>query len=181
MTTTLRSMIHTRLGWSWRDHVGTSEIVDNNRLEAKLEWTDGASTGQADAVWHIEDAALADGQSVDLELNALEQTLFGGTITIRFDRIKGLLIVHKLAGADYLLVGAALTKEWHEPFGSPGDTLKVMPGCPLLLANGRDGWPVDAQHARLRLRAVGGAAVFDMAVLGTLDAAYGSSSASGTS
>lgn len=181
MTTTLRSMIHARFGWAWRDRVGTSEIVDSNRLEAKIELADGTSTGQADAVWHSEDAALADGQSVELELNALEQTLFGGTITIRFGRIKGLLIVHRIAAADYLLVGAAPANEWYEPFGSSGDTLKVMPGCPLLLASSRDGWPVDAQHARLRLRAVGGTAVFDIAILGTLDAAYGSSSAIGSS
>jgi len=178
MTTTLRSMIHARLGWTWRDHIGACEIVDNNRLEAKLELADGTNAGQADAVWHVEDATLADGQSVDLELNALEQTLFGGTIVIRFDRIKGLLVIYKGTAGDYLLVGAAPANEWHEPFGTSGNTLKVMPNSPLLLANSRDGWPIDAQHAKLRLTAVGGTAVFDIAILGTLGAAYGSSSAS---
>ncbi len=180
MTTTLRSTIHARLGWTWRDRAGTSEVVDTSRLETRTDLTDGTGAGQADAVWHAEDAVLADGQSIDLELNALEQTLFGGTIVIPFDRIKALLIVNKSTAAGYLRVGGAADEEWYAPFGASGDTLKVMPGSPLLLANSGEGWPVDWLHAKLRLSAVGCMATFDIAILGTLGAAYGSSSTSGS-
>jgi hypothetical protein len=178
MTTSLRSTIHARLGWTWRDRAGTTEVVDNSRLETKINLADGAGASQADAVWHAEDATLADGQWVDLELNALEQILFGAPILIRLDRVKTLLIVNKSAGAPYLRVGAAAAGEWYEPFGAPGNAVKVMPGSPVLLANARDGWSVDAQHARLRLSAVGGTVTFDIAILGTLSDTYGSSSAS---
>ena len=178
MTTTLRSLIHARLGWTWRDRAGMSEIVDNNRLESKTDLPDGSEVGQADAVWHTEDAVLADGQWVDLKLDALEQTLFGGTIVIPFARVKAILIVHRSTAADYLLVGGATADPWYAPLGSSGDTFRVMPGSPLLLANHRDGWAIDARHARLRLAAVGGEVSFDIAILGTLVATYGSSSSS---
>ena len=52
----------------------------------------------------------------------------------------------------------------------------MPPGSPLVLANLRDGWDVlPASHA-LRLEAVGGPVVFDIAILGVL-AGGGSSSA----
>jgi hypothetical protein len=176
MTTTLRSMIHARLGWTWRDCAGTSVITDSSRLEAKVELTDGSGMRQADAVWHAEDALLADGQSIDLELDGLEQTMFGGTVLIRLGQVKALLIVNKNTGAGELQLGGASANAWYEPFAADGDRLRVMPDSPLLLVNCRGGWPVDAQHALLRLTAVGGAVRFDIAILGTLEEGYGSSS-----
>jgi hypothetical protein len=57
-----------------------------------------------------------------------------------------------------------------------GDTLKVMPSSPLLLANVRDGWEVDLGSEMLKIEAVGGDVLFDVAILGTTGAAAGDSS-----
>jgi hypothetical protein len=180
MTTTLRSSIAAQLGWTWRDQLGTSAIVDSSRLPFNKSLADGAEADQADAVWHAEDQALSAGQSVTLELDALEQTCFGDTISIPLSRVKAILIVNKnTAGNGYLLVGGAAVDEWHAPFGAAGDTAKVMLQSPLLLVNSRDGWEVELGSTALKIAAIGGDVTFDVAILGTLVGQSSSSSSSG--
>ena len=179
MTTTLRSAIAAQLGWTWIDQIGTSLITDSNRFQFHKELADGADADQADAIWHAEDQALGAGESVTFELDALEQTCFGDTITIPLSKVKAILIVNKnTAGDGYLLVGGAAVDEWYAPFGASGDTAKVMPDSPLLLANSRDGWDVEVGTTALKIAAVGDEAAFDVAVLGTLAGGSGSSSSS---
>ena len=179
MTTTLRSSISAQLGWTWQDRVGTSLITDSNRLPFDKNLADGAEADQADAVWHAEDQTLSAGQSTTLELDALEQSRFGDTIIIPFSKVKAILIVNKNTSGGYLLVGGAAVDEWHAPFGASGDTVKVMPDGPLLLANCRDGWDVQLGSTALKLAAVGGDVTYDLAMLGTLADEVGSSSSSG--
>jgi hypothetical protein len=168
MTTTLRSKIDVQLGWTWRDRLGPFTVTDNNRLLFGQELADGIEAGQADVVWHAANQALPAGQSTTLALAALVQSLFGDTITISLARVKAILIVNKsVAASACLLVGGSGIGEWSAPFGMLGDTVKVMPGSPLLLANVRNGWEVEAGYETLKLEAVGGDVTFDIAVLGT--------------
>ena len=172
MTVSLRSTLQAHLGWTWRDWVGDATIVDSNRLAYQQDLPDGDDAGEADAVWHTHDRTLAEGEVLLLALDALEQPLFGDVILIPLDRVKAILIVNRnTEGAAYLSVGGAAIDEWSEPFGMVGDTVKVMPGSPLLLANVLEGWPVGLSGATLRIAAAGGAVTFDMAILGTLAAA----------
>jgi hypothetical protein len=151
-------------------------------MEARTELADGAAQRQADAVWHAEAQVLADGQSANIELDGLEQTLFGGTIVVRLGGVKALLVVNRnSAGPGQLRIGGAAVDGWLGPLGASGDTLNVMPDSPVLLANCRDGWDVDAGHAVLKLTAVGGDVTYDIAILGTLAAGGDSSSSSSSS
>jgi len=182
MTTTLRSSITAQLGWTWRDQVGTSLITDSNRLRFDKNLADGAEADQADAVWHAEDQTLSAGQSTTLELDALPQSRFGDTIMIPMAKVKAILIVNKnTAGNGYLRVGGAAVDEWYAPFGASGDTLKVMPDGPLLLANSRNGWDVPTGSTALKIAAVDGDVTYDVAILGTLAGEGGSSSSSSSS
>ena len=168
MTTTLRSKINVQLGWIWRDRLGPFVVTDDNRLLFAKELADGIETEQADVVWHAANQTLAAGQSVTLELAALDQSIFGDVIAVALARVKAILVVNKSEAADAcLLLGGAGTDEWCAPFGMLGDTVKVMPGSPLLLANLRDGWEVESGYETLRLQAVGGDVTFDIAILGT--------------
>ena len=177
MTTTLRCSFAARLGWTWDDRVGASLITDSNRLDFDKSLAEGPGVDQADAVWHVEEQALAAGQSTTLELDALEQSRFGDTILVSLSRVKAILIVNRSTDSGrYLLVGGAPVDEWHAPFGAPGDTVKVMPDSPLLLANGREGWEVALGNTALKLAAVGGHIGYDVAILGTLAGEAGSSS-----
>jgi len=177
MTTTLRSTIDAKLAWTWNDQVGTSLITDSNRLAFDKSLTDGVDADQADAVWHVEDQTLGAGQSTTLDLDALEQSCFGDTIFIPLAKVKAILLVNKnTGGSGYLRVGGAAVDEWHAPFGAPGDTVKVMPDAPLLLANPRDGWDVALGSSALGLAAVGDDVTYDVAILGTLAGESGSSS-----
>ncbi len=179
MTTSLRSAVETHLGWTWRDEVGDAAVIDSNRLAFQRDLTDGDDPGEADAVWHAQDRILPEGESLLLQLDALEQPLFGDTILVSLDRVKAILIVNRnTEGAAYLVVGGAAVDEWSEPFGMAGDTIKVMPGSPLLLANVLDGWPVAASGATLRIASTGGPVAFDVAILGTMSP--GAASSSGT-
>lgn len=177
MTSTLHSAIAAQVGWTWRDHVGAAPIIDSNQLRFQQNLGDGSQPGQADAVWHAENLALAAGQSITLRLSALQQELFGGTITIPMGRVKAVLIINRSeSAAGCLMVGGAAADPWHAPFGSPGDKVKVMPESPLLLAGGPDGWEVWPGSTDLEITAVGGDAGFDVAILGTLSAGSSSSS-----
>jgi len=179
MTTTLRSSIIAQLGWTWNDEVGTSLVTDSNRLLFDKNLADGADADQADAVWHAEGQILLAGQSTTLDLDSLEQSRFGGTITIPLSKVKAILIVNKnTSGSGYLLVGGAPVDEWYAPFGASGDTVKVMPDSPLILSSSRDGWSVQAGSTALRIAAAGDDVTYDVAILGTLAGGSGSSSGS---
>ena len=171
MTTTLTSTIRAQLGWTWRDRVGGFVIADGSQLQFNRDLADGPGANQAQAVWRAADQSLASGQAMLLCLGALEEPMFGDTITIPLMRIKAILIVNKNTSGDgHLVVGAAGTDEWFAPFGMVGDTLKVMPASPLLLANVRDGWDVELGSEMLKIEAAGGDVLFDVAILGTTSA-----------
>ncbi len=176
MTSTLTSSLQAQIGWTWRDHVGLAPIVDSNRLPWRLDLADGAGPNQADAVWHAENQSLAADEELLLELDSLPQQLFGDTIYIPLGRVKAILIVSRPTSTGTLVVGGAEVGEWSAPFGSPGDTLRIGPGAPCLLADVLDGWEVAPESYALRLAAVGGPVEFDVAVIGTLAAEPGSSS-----
>lgn len=181
MTTDLKSTVNVELGWAWRDRAGLFQVTDSNRLLWARSLADGTGIEQANAVWHAQDQALAAGQSRTLHLTALVQNLFGDTITIPLSKVKAILIVNKAAGSGALVVGGAGSQEWAAPFGMLGDTLKVMPGSPVVLANLRDGWGVDAASEALKLAASGGDVVYDIAILGLLGSQTSSSSDSSSS
>ena len=181
MTTKLQSAISAQLGWTWRDRVGRAPIVDSNRLRFSKSLADGSATDQSDAVWHAEDRTLAAGESAALALDMLQQTMFGDTISIELSRVKAILIVNRNEDGDgCLLVGGSVDGEWHALFGSPGDSIKVMPDSPLLLANTRAGWDIQSGNSMLNLTAIGDDVTFDIAVLGVLVGSAGSSSSSST-
>ena len=182
MATTLRSTIAAQLGWTWRDQVGRSLIVDSNRIGFDKNLADGAEADQADAVWHAEDQTLSAGQSTTLDLDALQQSRFGDSITIPMSKIKAILIVNKnTVGDGHLVVGGAAVDEWYAPFGASGDTVRVMPQSPLLLASSRDGWDVQPGTTALKIAAAEGDVTYDVAILGTLVGGGGSSSSSSSS
>ncbi len=179
MTTTLQAKIRAELGWTWRDHVDASPIVDSNRLVFEQGMANGSGTNQADAVWHAGDQTLSAGASPTFELDALEKELFGDAIFITLLKVKALLITNKnTSGNGHLLVGAAVSDAWHAPFGSADDTVKVMPGGALLLANPQEGWDVTADARDLKITAGGENVTFDVAILGTATGPDGSSSSS---
>ena len=176
MTTNLRSMIHAELGWTWKDELGTTRVVNSNRLKSIQTLLDGADEGEADAVWDAAGEVLASGNSTTLQLDALEKDLFGDTLVVSLLTVKALMIVNQDTGTGgYLLLGGAATDAWEEPFGSSGDRIKVMPGAPVLLTCPGEGWDVDSGSTNLKIEAVGGAVTFDIALLGTVTEPPGSS------
>ena len=179
MTTSLESRIHAEVAWTWRDQIGASPIVFSNRLQSVENLADGAGNQQADAIWFAEDQIVLAGQSTTFDLDMLDQSMFGDTITIAMERVKGLLIVNKnTTTTAYLLAGGAAVDPWVGPFGTSSDRVKVMPDSPLLLANVREGWDVAVGNSGLKIAAVGGDVTFDIAVLGTLSGESSSSSSS---
>ncbi len=166
MTTTLRSKIDVQLGWNWRDRIGPFTLIDDNRLSLSRELTDGAGAGQADVVWHAANQTIPAGQSITLELAALGQSIFDDVMIVSLARVKAILVINRSTAANACLVlGGAGVGEWFAPFGMLGDTVKVMPESPLLLAHARDGWEVEPGYEALKLQALGGDVTFDIAIL----------------
>lgn len=180
MTTSLKSTISAQLGWTWRDQVATATVTSSNRLPFSKNMMDDDYLSQPGAVWYAEDQTLGAGESAIFTLDALDQNMFGDTITVPMSSVRAILIINKNedAGDGYLSVGAAAVDGWSAPFGSAADTVKVMPDSPLLLANTVDGWDVESGSTDLEVTAVGGSVTFDVAVLGILGQQSQSSSGS---
>lgn len=167
MTTTLRSTLQAQLGWTWRDAVGANVVANTNRLQWSQDLENGVGTNQADAVWDVVDQSLSAGTSITLSLDGLVRNLFGDAITIALAKVKALLVVNKNAsGSGHLLLGGAVSDEWHAPLGASGDCVKIMPGAALMLACPQSGWDVAAGATELKLAAVGDDATFDITILG---------------
>lgn len=166
MSTTLISTIHAELGWTWRDTVGETTIVNSNRLRSLCDLADGTGSDEADIVWHVENQVLAAGGSATLGLDNLSQSVFGDIISLSLATVKAILIVNT-SSSGYLLLGGAASDEWHEPFAASGDKVKIMPGGQLLLANPAAGWSVATGSTDLKIEAVSAEVTYDIAILGT--------------
>lgn len=165
-----------RIAWKWV----SAGATDSNKVEHSSQVTDGFMWDQGEAVWYDESATLADAATRTLDLTSLTRTLFGDTLSLTFQDIRGLIIVNETRTTDIrLIVGDAGSNEWSEPFGADGDTVKVEPGSPLVLANALDGWDVDATNKNLKLTASGGTVTYSIAIIGATSAGA-SGSGSGT-
>lgn len=183
MSTTLRSTIRVELGWTWRDQAAGLLFTDSNRVQYRQDLADGIGPGQADAVYHALDQTLAAGQAVELPLDGLEQTMFGGSVPVRLLRIKALLLVNK-SQAGLVVLGGATSDAWLGPFGQWDTSLRIPPDAPFFVAHRGEGWPVEPGANRLRIEALGAEACFDLVLLGTTangGAASSSACSSGSS
>ena len=153
------------IGWNWDDGA-----VDNDRLEYVRQLLEGNDDNQAEAVWHVEDQVLLDGNSTTLDLTALTRTILGDTVTVTLLTVKGLLIVNQSTTGGQLVVGDAATDEWSAPFGADGDQVTVPLDSPVLLSNRQSGWAVDNSNRNLKLTASGGDVTYSIAMVGTTTA-----------
>ncbi len=167
MSTKLISAIHAELGWTWRDTVAQTTIVNSNRLRSLKDMADGTGADQADIVWHVEQQTLVVATSTTLDLENLAQSVFGNTISLSLAAVKAILIDNTSTTAGYLLIGGAAADEWYAPFAAAGDKVKVMAGGQLLLANPGAGWSVAAGSTDLKIEAFTATVTYDIAVLGT--------------
>jgi len=161
-----KAEVKASLGWNW-----TQGATDNDRLDYARQLLEGNGDNQAEAVWHADSQTLLDAASTTLDLTALERTILGDLNTVTFLTVKAILLVNENTGDGELLLGGAAADEWSEPFGADGDQLAVPPDSPLLLANRRDGWDVDASNKNLKLAASGGEVTYSIAIIGTTTAA----------
>ena len=158
--------IKASLGWNWNEAAVYSDRVDYAKSLA-----DGNGDNQAEAAWHSESQLLLSAASLTLDLTALTRAAFGDSYSVTFLTVKGLLIINEsTTGGGELLLGAATSDEWSEPFGADGDQIAVPPDSPLLLANRVAGWTVDNANKNLRLAAVGGDVTYSIAIIGTTSA-----------
>lgn len=175
MSTTLRSTLRVELGWTWRDQAAGLLFTDSNRVLYRQDLADGTGAGQADAVFHALDQVLAAGQAVELTLDALQQTMFGGSVPVRLARVKALLVINKSASG-LLVLGGAASDVWLGPFGQWEATVRVPADAPFFVAHRGEGWPVEPGANRLRIEALGAEARFDLVLLGTTASGAGASS-----
>ena len=153
-------------GWNWNEGA-----IDNDRIDYAEQLLDGNGDNQAEAAWHEESQTLSQGTSTTLDLSNLTRTVLGDAHAVTFLTVKALLIVNESTGVGELIVGDAASNIWSAPFGSATDEVVVPPDSPLLLANRKDGWVVDASNRNLKLTASGDDVTYSIAVLGTITAA----------
>ena len=173
---TFKAEIRASIGWNWNQGA-----ADNRRLDCTKQLLEGNGDGQAEAVWHADDAVLQSGVSVTLDLTQLRREVLGATLTTTLLGVKAMLVLSDRTSIGQLVLGGAGPGEWSAPFGADGDTLEVPPDGLVLLSNRRDGWPVDDVSKLLKLSAVGGPVKYSIALVGTLTAGGSGSGGSGSS
>jgi len=178
MAISLRSTILAQIGWTWNDQENDVTMTDSNKLVSSQELSSGTGTNQADCVWHEESQVLAIGESTTWELDALTKSFFGDTITIQLLTIKAILILNKTAtSGGTLVVGGASSNQWYSAFNAADNKVKIEAGGLLLMSNPGDGWAVSAGSTDLKIESTGGNVTYDVAIIGTMNAAGGSSGA----
>lgn len=160
-------------GWEWEDGA-----KDANNLSYVKTFADGVGVNQAEAVFHVDSEELLDSASTTYDLTNLNRQVLGDPdYNITFITIKQVVIVNESTSGE-LLVGAAASNEWSEPFGDDGDQVSVRPDSPLVLASYRCGWEVDDTTKNLKIQAVGDDVTYSMAIIGTVNSATGECSSS---
>jgi len=168
---TFKAEIKAALGWDWNEGA-----VDNGRLDYARQLLLGHGEGQAEAVWHAEDCTLLAGESLTLDLTALQRTVLGDTHTVTLLSVKALLVLSASSSTGTLMVGDAATDPWSGPFATADTRLAVPADSSALLSNRPSGWNVDDTHKNLSLTAVGGDVTYSIAIVGTTTASASGSS-----
>ncbi len=171
---TFKAELTARAAWEWN-----SGAVDDAKLNYVELLTHGPEANQAEAVWHLEDIELLEGNSTTYDLTALARSVFDDTLTTTLLLVKSILVVNQSTSGGKLLLGGAAADEWSECFGADGDSAEVPLGSPLLLSNRVCGWEVDDTHKNLKVAAVGGDVTYSIAIIGTTTTAVGDCSSSG--
>lgn len=168
---TFKAEIRASIGWNW-----SQGALDTGRLDYARSLAEGVGDGQAEAVWHAEDEVLANGDSITLDLTALQRNVLGSLMTTTLVSVKGLLVLNGSGSVGRLVVGGAGGAEWSAPFGADGDTIVLPPDGALALSNQYGEWQVDDSNKLLKLAAAGGNVAYSLVLLGTLTAVGSSSS-----
>jgi hypothetical protein len=145
MADTLSSELTLGLSWLLEDALNTSTVSDTARLAYASAWRDGVAVDQADQLWHSQQTLAASGVT-NLDLTNLSRTVFGGSLTVTFAKVKALVLVNlaTTSGLDLLIGGAgAGGNGWGAPFNGNKDAKLVLPAdSVLVLVNRKAGWAV---------------------------------------
>lgn len=162
----LYSNLLAQVGWSWQTGTDAAPVVDNNRLVYRRDLDQGQEAFQADGVWHAEGQTLGQGESRTYDLQQLRFEVFGDEVTIGFQKVRAVAVVHRGQKPGALLAGGAETDAWQGPLADPADKIQVPAQGAFWAVHPEEGWPVSTESRQLRLEAVGGDVVYDIALLG---------------
>ncbi len=163
---TVYSNVLAQLGWSWQTGAEAAPVVDNNRLIHRVELDYGQDAFQADTVWHAEGQVLGQDDHLVYDLLAMEFPVFGDKVSLCFDRVRALLIVHRGQNPGVLQIGGASNNPWQGPLGEATDHIQIPASGALWVVHPEEGWPVTPEACQLQLEAVGGDVLYDIALLG---------------
>lgn len=169
MADTLQSQIVASLRWLLEDDAGPT---DNDKLEfSSGTIEDGVAVDTCDVRWYSGTRTILAGANDDLDLTALTKTIFGGTLTTTFAKVKAILIVNlSTTTGEVLVLRANVANAFLGPFdGITTVRLVIGPDSPTLLASKKDGWAVTNGSADvLRINNPGATSIsYKIAILGT--------------
>lgn len=149
-----------RISWNW-DEDGT----DLDSLTASLLLGDGSVGTPADAVIKFDAVVLGDASATNYNLMVLVKAVFGGTTTISLQKVMAVCVTVTAASTGSARVGGAAANAFEAFYQAAGDEIVVPPGGMFVIANNA-GWTVDATHKMFDVKAVGGAIVYSLAIVG---------------
>lgn len=169
MADTLAVELKASLSWLFQDAIDLSIVADGSKLDYARSMADGTAVDQADKLWH-DSRTVAAGGNDDLDLTALAQSLFGGTITTNLAKVKAILVVNtSVTTGEKLVLRCDATNGftgWSN--GVTTARAEVGPDSPLLLVNKKDGWSSSGTSKILRVQNPSAAAItYKIAIVGT--------------
>lgn len=152
-TNSLGTALSVKLSWTQLATLTDLTVIsDPGKIEYGKSTTNGTAVDLADVVWH-DLRTLASSGNDDLDLTALNRSIFGTSVTSNFARVKEIVIVNLNAvTGDFLRLDSSVTNGNTGPFGgSITSKIEVGADSPLVLASKKDGWAVDGTHKVLRI------------------------------
>lgn len=184
MPTTLDNLgVYAGILFEWIDQAdnGVVSFRDRGHVVLNQRMESGSADLEGNQIWHSrpgEYRRLSAGGSVTFDLTALTLEMLGYTASLDpFVEIRSVLVINRTSvQGSYLLVGAAASNEWHEPFGAAGDTVRCAAGSQLMLSSLVDGWPVSGSSKNLKIANPSAVDVdYEICILGTTAASTSSS------
>lgn len=185
MSVSLVSRITAGIWFDQRDQTdeGTLVFRDYGEVYGFLELGDGSMDGEADWLWHTRPGGrrLAAGANETFDLTAMQVQLnnLTATLTAPSEIVAICISLKSSTPGCKLVVGAAASNEFTQPFSAAGDTVNVHAGSPLMLANLYDGWNLTGSAKNLKISNPSAVDVsYEMAILGRSSASTSSTSGS---
>lgn len=152
MANTLQATFDLSLHWLLSEVGDLSSPADEGVRRFLKQFANGTGTGQADTIWH-DTRHLAAEASETLDLSSLSQPILGGTLSITFATVRGIMVIQTTPATGALLrIGTAgISNGLDDLFGGAAGSFRIGPADVFALTRQSVGITIDATNKNIKI------------------------------